>query len=112
MKVKIALLATTALLATAGSAEAFKWHMSYGQAKNASKELAKELCDGVSECTGYGVGQCQRRSPSRFDCLIGLFSPGTEPGEEIQCDVVLHWGVNRGGAITLKNRGPFHCHVA
>lgn len=112
MKVKIALLATAALLVMAGSAEAFKWHMSYGQAKNASKELARELCDSTSDCTGYGIGKCQRKSSSRFDCPIGLFTPGAEPGEEIRCDVVLHWGVNRGGVLVLKNRGPFHCHPA
>jgi hypothetical protein len=109
MKLKATVAAVAALLMLAGSAEAFKWQMSYGQAKNASKEFAKELCDSVSDCTGYGVGQCLRKSPSRFDCLIGLFSPGTEPGEEIQCDVVLHWGASRGGYVTLKNRGPFHC---
>lgn len=110
MKAKVAIAAIAALCAMAGSAQAFQWHMSYGQAKNASKALAKELCQGVSDCTGYSVGQCIRKSESRFDCVIGLFSSGAEPGEEVECDVVLHWGASRGGYIALKNRGPFQCH--
>ncbi|HEU4392576.1 MAG TPA: hypothetical protein VFR04_02940 [Solirubrobacterales bacterium] len=110
MKVKVAAAAIAALFVLAGSAQAFQWHMSYGQAKNASKEFAEELCESNSECTGFGVGQCRRKSLSRFDCLIGLFSPGAEPSEEIECDVLLHWGASRGGYVALNNRGPFHCH--
>jgi hypothetical protein len=109
MKVKLALAAITALFLLVGSAQAFQWHMRYGQAKHASRAFAEELCRSSSECTGYGVGQCYRASESRFDCTIGLFSPGVEPGEEIECDVVLHWGASRSGFVALKRRGPFHC---
>lgn len=111
MKLKIALLAVAGLLVLAGSAEAFQWHMSYGQAKNESKIFAKETCNEISDCTGWGVGACIRRSSSRFDCTIGIFGPGREPGEEIECDQVLHWGVNRAGIVVLKNFGRPACHV-
>jgi hypothetical protein len=112
MKVKIALLAVAGLLVMAGSADAFKWRMAYGQAKSESKVFAKETCREIPECTGWGVGPCLRRSPSRFDCTIGIFARGVEPGEEIQCDQVLHWGVNRSGVVVLKNFGRPHCHLA
>jgi hypothetical protein len=111
MKLKIALLAVAGLLVVAASADAFQWRMSYGQAKNESKVFAKETCAELPECIGWGVGACRRRSLSRFDCTIGLFARGREAGEEIECDQVLHWGVNRGGTIVLKNFGPPHCFV-
>lgn len=112
MKIKIVLLAVAGLLLMAGSADASQWRMSYGQAKSESKLYAQEVCRGLPECTGWGVGACVRRSLSRFDCTIGIFTPGLEPGEEIECDQVLHWGVNRGGIIVLKNFGRPYCSPA
>lgn len=109
MKLKVLLLAVCGLLVLAGSADAFQWRMSYGQAKNESKVYAKETCAELSECSGWGVGACRRRSLSRFDCTIGIFARGAEPGEEIECDQILHWGVNRAGVIVLKNYGRPSC---
>ena len=110
MRIKITLLAVTGLLVMAGTADAFQWRMTYGQAKSESRAYAQETCREIPECTGWGVGACLRRSLSRFDCTIGIFARGVEPGEEIECDQVLHWGVNRAGVIVLKNFGRPACH--
>ena len=111
MRIKVVLLAMVGLLVLAGSAEAFKWRMSYGQAKSESKLFALETCREIPECTNWRVQTCRRRSLSRFDCTINLFARGTQPGEEIECDQVLHWGVNRAGVIVLKNFGDPYCHL-
>jgi hypothetical protein len=100
------------LLLGAATAVAFHWHLSYGQAKNESKQLAKALCAEDRECIGWGVGQCFRASDSRFDCAVGFFYEGKQPGEEVECDIVLHWGVDHAGYVKLKRHGPPHCHVA
>jgi hypothetical protein len=109
MKIKVIVVSLLAFLVFAASSSAFIYHLRYGQAKHASLSLARELCSEVSECTGYATGQCYRARESRFDCAIGLFSPGDEPGEEIECTTVLHWGVSHDGYVALKRRGPFHC---
>lgn len=109
-KAKLAIACVLASMALgAATADAFVWHMRYGQAKNATKEFAREACREDRECIGWGVGQCYRRSQSSFVCTMGLFYPGIEPGEEIECDVRLRWGASRGGYITLKNAGSPHC---
>jgi hypothetical protein len=110
MKIRAALATSVALLLLAGTAQAFQWHMTYGQAKHATKEFAKEFCREDAQCTGWGVGPCRRASNSRFDCVMAAFYDGREPGEEIQCNLVLHWGVGAGGYLRLKNygRNP-HC---
>jgi hypothetical protein len=105
------------LLAVAGvvvvsiptSAGAFQWHMRYGQAKHESRRFAMRTCSELSECEAFGVGQCYRRSSSRFDCEIGLFFTGVERPEEIECNQVLHWGVDYRGYIRLKSSGEPHC---
>lgn len=112
MKLKLTVVCAAAFFLLAGTAQAFHWHLGYGQAKHASKEVAQELCEGERECTGWGVGQCVRRSDSRIDCRIGSFFPGEEPGEEVECDTTLHWGVDSGGYVRLKNHGPPHCHLS
>ncbi len=109
MQVRLAVIAMAAFFALAGSAEAFQWHMRYGQAKHASKEYAKEGCREIAECVAYAVGQCYRQSSSRFDCTVGRFYPGVEPGEEIECNTVLHWGVSYSGRVQLKNAGEPYC---
>ncbi|HEX7279607.1 MAG TPA: hypothetical protein VF255_08305 [Solirubrobacterales bacterium] len=112
MKVKVVMLVVAGLLLMTGTADAFKWRMSYGQAKSESKAFAQGVCRELPDCTRWAVGPCLRRSLSRFDCTIGIFGRGAEPGEEIQCDQVLHWGVDRSGAVVLKNFSRPHCHLA
>jgi hypothetical protein len=110
MKVKFALVVLFSFFVIVGSAQAFRWHMRYGQAKNASKAFVQELCREDRGCTGYGIGQCFRISESRFDCEVGTFyadTPGL--GEEMECNVLLHWGVGRSGYVVLKRHGPPHC---
>ena len=109
MRIKLLVLAVAAcfVLSTA-TASAFQWYMSYGQAKNATKEFAKVACKSDHKCVAWGVGSCLRRSSSRFDCTMGLFYKEPE-AEEVECDVVLHWGVNRSGYLALKRHGRPHC---
>ncbi len=112
MRVKAVIAVTlTALVLSAGSANAFQWHMRFGQAKNASKEYTKDLCADLRECIGWGVGQCYRQSNSRFDCTIGTWFPGKEAGEEIECRQVLHWGASYSGYVVLKNAGRPNCQA-
>jgi hypothetical protein len=112
VKLKIvAILALLGCLAFAASADAFKYRMRYGQAKHESLTYVKRLCAEIPECTGYGTGQCYRRSLSRFDCMVGIFSEGAEYGEEIECDQMLHWGVSLSGYVSLKNSGEPYCYI-
>jgi hypothetical protein len=92
-----------------GTAQAFTYHMRYGQAKNATKELAKTSCAEDIECRGYGVGSCHRVSESRFDCVMALFYAGPTPEEEIECNTMLHWGASYSGYVQLKNHGRPYC---
>jgi hypothetical protein len=112
VKSKLVVSVLLVFLALVGSAQAFQWHMRYGQAKHASKEFVEQACREDRKCTGYGVGKCVRISESRFDCEVGTFyaeSPG--PGEETECNVLLHWGVNRAGYMVLKRHGTPHCFL-
>jgi hypothetical protein len=91
-------------------AQAFHWHLGYGQAKHSSREFAEVACKHEHLCTGFGVGSCQRASDSRIDCEVGLFyADQPQPGEEAECNLMLHWGVDRSGALALKNAGKPHC---
>jgi hypothetical protein len=110
MRSKLSVSALLAFFVLVGSAQAFQWHMRYGQAKHASREFVEGACRADSECTGYGVGQCARVSGSRFDCEVGTFyAESPAPGEETECNVLLHWGVNRAGYVVLKRHGTPHC---
>jgi hypothetical protein len=41
---------------------------------------------------------------------VGLFyAEEPEPGEEMECNIMLHWGVDHSGALALKNYGKPHC---
>ena len=42
--VAIALLIVSLFLALAGTAQAFQWHLGYGQAKHATRVFAEETC--------------------------------------------------------------------
>jgi hypothetical protein len=101
--------ATAIVLLTPAMATAFQWHMRYGQAKHESRRYASRTCSELSECEAFGVGQCYRRSESRFDCTIGFFFPGPEYIEEIECNEILHWGVDYNGYVRLKNSGEPQC---
>jgi hypothetical protein len=110
MRVKLVASVLAAFFLLAAGAQAFQWHMSYGQAKNATKEFAEEACDKEKKCTGYGVGQCLRKSESRYDCEAGTFyAELPQPGEELECNILLHWGVGHTGILVLKNYGKPRC---
>jgi hypothetical protein len=106
-------LTIVALVLSVASADA-SYYMRYGQAKNASRETAERVCRNAPECTGWGVGQCARRSSSRFDCVIGerylYIAERTGTEFETECDSVLHWGVNIYGYIVLKGTGEPDCY--
>lgn len=110
MKIKVAIAALAAFLALVGTAEAFHWHLGYGQAKHATRVFAEETCRREHKCIGYAVGPCDRVSESRVDCLAGLLYKGVaEPGDEVACNIVLHWGVSHSGQLVLKNHGSPSC---
>jgi hypothetical protein len=111
VKIKVLVLAVAAFFVLVTTASAFHWHLGYGQAKHATREFAQAFCAEDRECDGYGVGRCVRRSDSRIDCTMGVFYKDFyEPGAEAECDIVLHWGVNRHGFIALNNYGLPNCH--
>lgn len=113
MKIKLVLSVLASFFLLVASAQAFHWHMSYGQAKRSSREFAEIACKQDHKCTGYGVGSCLRASESRFDCEVGLFyAEEPAPGEEIECNILLHWGVDHSGTVALKNYGKPHCFQA
>jgi hypothetical protein len=92
------------------SAQAFQWHMTYAQAKRASWEYVQETCEELEECTSYAVGKCYRRSPSHFACIGATFYAPVRGGEsELECNMILQWGVNSRGVIVLKRRGEPYC---
>jgi hypothetical protein len=112
VKFKLCLSAALALgcFVWATPADAFEWHLKFPQAKNESRQFIEALCREEAECTGYGVGGCRRMSSSRVDCLVGAFyEDQPKVGEEVECTIVLHWGVDRRGTVVLKNYGPPHC---
>lgn len=107
--VAIAALAVS-FLAFVGTATAFQWHLGYGQAKHETRLFAEETCRAERKCIAYAVGPCKRVSESRIDCVAGLLYKGVaEPGDEVACDIVLHWGVNHSGQVVLKNHGSPNC---
>lgn len=110
MRIKVAIAALAAFLALVGTAQAFQWHLPLGQAKHATREFAEESCRSDHRCTGFGVGACRRVSDSRVDCVAGLFyKDQPKPGEETECNIVLHWGVDSRGYLALKNHGSPNC---
>ena len=107
--VAIAALAVS-FLAFAGTAAAFQWHLGYGQAKHETRLFAEETCGHERKCIAYGVGPCERISGSRVDCVAGFLYKGVaEPGDEVACNIVLHWGVSHNGEVALKNHGSPNC---
>jgi hypothetical protein len=111
MKLKVALLALVGILVIAGSAEASRWYVRYGQAKNTAKAYSKQACERDSECIAWGAGKCSRRSSARFDCIVAAFYPGVEAGEEIVCQRIAHVGVNRG-FVQVLSVGRQYCFTA
>lgn len=103
-------LVVVVFLAIAGSASAFVWHLSVPVARHNTERLMKSLCEEEGpECTGWAGSQCERISESRVDCLGATWSPGYSIEEEIECYLVLHWGVSYKGVVELKNRGKIKC---
>jgi hypothetical protein len=106
-------LTIVALTLSVASADA-SYYMRYGQAKQASTEVVRQSCSEQPSCVGWIVDQCLRRSPSRFDCLIGFLhryeAEQTEVGFEEVCESVLHWGASPQGYIELKALGQPHCY--
>lgn len=110
MRISVAIAALAASLILVGTAEAFQWHLGYGQAKHATRVFAEESCREDHKCIGYAVGPCERVSESRVDCLAGLLYKGVaEPGDKVACNIVLHWGVSHSGQLVLKNHGSPNC---
>ena len=97
-----------ALIVGAGTAEAAGWYLPLRLAKHETKRFAISDCESDFECVAYGVGPCARRTPSRVDCLESTYF--SDPEGEMRCDVVLHWGVNFRGVVTLKNTGHADCY--
>ena len=110
MRIRVATAALVAFLALVGTAAAFQWHLGYGQAKHETRLFAEETCRAERKCIAYGVGPCERVSESRVDCVAGLLYKGVaEPGDEVACNIALHWGVSHGGQVVLKNHGSPNC---
>jgi len=110
MRISVVIAALAVFWTLVGTAEAFQWHLGYGQAKHATRVFAEEACREDHKCIGYGVGPCERVSESRVDCVAGLLYKGVaEPGDEVACNIVLHWGVSRNGQLALKNHGSPNC---
>jgi hypothetical protein len=94
-------------------ADASQSHLKYPQAKHESRLFVEELCRQDSDCTAYGMGGCRRMSSSRIDCLVGIFYADLpKVGEETQCAIVLHWGIDQRGLVALKNYGQPNCSLA
>ena len=112
MKVKVVIAALAAFLCLTATAQAFVWHLGYGQAKHATQEFAEATCKGDRKCVAYKVGPCKRASESRVDCAPGFLYKGvSEPGDEVVCVILLHWGVNHHGEVALKNHGRPACQA-
>lgn len=105
-------LALLAVLVFAASAEASRWYVGYGQAKNTAKLYAKQSCERESDCVAYGPGKCARRSSSRFDCLVYAYYPGVEVGEEIECRRIAHVGVSSSGFVQVLSTSRQYCYAA
>lgn len=114
MKLKLVVLAAMAFLTLGvSSANAFQWHMRYGQAVLESKRYAKETCEEVEGCTEYAWDQCFRRGPAAFECFVGTFFPPRYVGESwIECSQALRWGVSYRGYIVLKGSEEPMCFAS
>jgi hypothetical protein len=100
---KALLLAAAVFLLSAGTAQAFVWHLSFYKAKAATKSYERENCERDAKCIAYGAS-CERISESRIDCLGGTVDE-TAYGE-LECTSVYHWGVNRAGYTKLRIGHP------
>lgn len=110
MRVKVIGAAVAAFLCLTATAQAFVWHLGYGQAKHATKEFAEGTCRSERHCVASRVGPCKRASESRVDCAAAFLYKGVnEPGDEVVCAILLHWGVNHHGEIALKRHGRPAC---
>jgi len=104
MKLKVVLgcLLVFLLLGT-GTAQAFRWHLGYGQAMRETQRYGEEWCDEERECISSEVLTCERQTHSRVDCAPILYFPA-----QSACIQELHWGVSRG-YVVLKGYGRISC---
>jgi hypothetical protein len=110
MGIRVGFAALVAFLCLVGAAQGFQWHLGYGQAKHATKEFAEQTCHREHKCVAYHVGPCKRQSESRVDCAAAFLYKGiTEPGDEVACALILHWGVSHNGELALKRHGKPKC---
>lgn len=84
-----------AMLVIAPAAEG-AWYMAYGQAVNAARGAARELCNERAECYRSGA-ECRRVNRQRFSC------EGWNVDADIYGDITCAWieyiGVGYGGYI-------------
>lgn len=110
MRIGVVVAALAVSLTLVGTATAFQWHLGYGQAKHETRVFAEETCRAEHKCIGYAVGPCHRASESRVDCFAAFLYKGVvEPGDEVACNIALHWGVSHDGQVVLKNHGSPNC---
>ena len=110
MGIRVGIAALAAFLCLVGAAQGFQWHLGYGQAKHATKEFAEGTCHTEHKCVAYHVGPCKRQSASRVDCAAGFLYKGIdEPGDQVVCALILHWGVSHNGELALKRHGKPRC---
>lgn len=103
-----ALVLVAASLLFAGSAQGFRWHLSYWKAKRDTVREERRICNRNRRCVAFGAS-CKRITSSRVDCIGATWSESASG--EIQCWNVYHWGVDRAGYIKLRT-GPAHCRRA
>lgn len=97
--------AVALVLALAGTAQAFQWHLSVYKAKAWTQAYERRICEKDRECTEYGA-RCKRVTESRVDCIGGTVDE-TEYGP-LECWAVYHWGVNWAGYAKVRI-GASHC---
>lgn len=106
MKAKILAAAIAAFFVVVVPAQAFHYHLRFSQAKHGTREVAIRDCEEDNKCVGFAIGECRRISDPRIDCIEANFDE-TVSGE-LECNTILHWGVEPGGYVKFRY-GHVHC---
>lgn len=107
MRIKLLLFLTaSALLLPAAVAQAC--FMPVWEARHETRQFSRETCEEDHYCVSYEVGYCERRSPSRVNCLSTNYS--RDRHGEMECDMLLRWGVSPDGYVILKSYASPHCY--